>query len=98
MLRLFANPRVLAAFQFVGYALFFCLIATIAVPFTFPTRQLRAFVARQARAQGYPIEIDDLKVHVRGLIRLNQPVAVQQGLRAVRIGATVDDLLLGSRD
>ncbi len=70
MLRLFANPRVLAAFQFVGYALFFCLIATIAVPFTFPTRQLRAFVARQARAQGYPIEIDDLKLHGLGSVEL----------------------------
>ncbi len=65
MFRFFANPRLLFAVQLVGYALFFCLVAAIAVPFTFPTRQLRSFVTRQARAQGYPVEIDDLKI--RGL-------------------------------
>ncbi len=70
MFRLFANPRLQAAVQFVGYALFFCLIAAIAVPFTFPTRQLRSFVTRQARAQGYPIEIEDLKLHGLGGIEL----------------------------
>ena len=70
MLRLFANPRLLAATRFAGYALFFCLIATIAVPFTFPARQLRSFVTRQARAQGYPIEIEDLKLHGLGGIEL----------------------------
>jgi type II secretion system protein N len=70
MLRLFANPRLLAATRYAGYALFFCLVATIAVPFTFPARQLRSFVTRQARAQGYPIEIEDLKLHGLGGIEL----------------------------
>ncbi len=70
MFRLFSNPRLLTAVQLVGYALFFCLIAAIALPFTFPTRQLRSFVTRQARAQGYPIEIEDLKLHGLGGIEL----------------------------
>ncbi len=70
MFRLFANPRLQSAVQFLGYALFFCLIAVIALPYTFPTRQLRSFVARQARAQGYPIEIEDLKLHGLGGIEL----------------------------
>ena len=70
MFRLFANPRLQSAVQFVGYALFFCIVATIAFPFTFPTRQLRSLVSRQARAQGYPIEIEDLKLHGLGGIEL----------------------------
>lgn len=71
MLRLFANPRVAAVVQALGYTLFFCVVVAIALPFTFPTRQLRSFVSRQARAQGYPLEIDELKLHGLGGIELS---------------------------
>lgn len=51
--------------RWAGYVLFFFLIFLVAVPLTFPTRQLKSFIARQARAQGYPLEIESLAM--RGL-------------------------------
>lgn len=65
MERLMRHPRTLAALQYTGYTLFFLAALVLCVPWTFPTRQLRTFVARQARLAGYPVKMDD--IHLRGL-------------------------------
>ena len=71
MFRLFANPRLLSAVQWTAYAVFFCIVAALAVPFTFPTRQLRSFVTREAKVRGLPsVEIDDLKLKMLGGVEL----------------------------
>lgn len=58
-------PRVLSALRYCGYTLFFVVILLVAVPFTFPTRQLKSLVLRQARAQGYPLELES--INLKGL-------------------------------
>ncbi len=70
MNRLLAHPRVLAVLQWTGYTLFFLMVLILCVPLTFPTRQLRGFIARQARAQGYPLEIENLALHGLGGIEI----------------------------
>lgn len=70
MNRLLASPRLLATLQYAGYVLFFLVVLVLAVPATFPTRQLKAFVARQARAQGYPLEIEELRLKGLGGIEV----------------------------
>ena len=60
MLKLLENPRVVKALQMLGYALFFVAVVGFMLPYTFPKRQLVSFVARQARAQGYPVHIESL--------------------------------------
>ena len=58
-------PRVQSVAQYTGYVLFFLMILAIAVPATFPTRQLRGYLSREATARGYPLEIEALSL--RGL-------------------------------
>lgn len=65
MFRFLQHPRVIEIGRYAGYALFFVLVLMLSIPLTFPTRQLKSFLARQARAQGYPLEIEDLTL--RGL-------------------------------
>lgn len=65
MQRFWQHPRVIAAAQYAGYTLFFVLAVLLAFPWTFPSRQVRSYIAKQARAQGYPLQMDD--VRLRGL-------------------------------
>ena len=65
MQRFWQHPRFIAAAQYLGYTLFFVLAMLLAFPPTFPSRQVRSYIAKQARAQGYPLHMDD--VRLRGL-------------------------------
>ncbi len=67
---LLQHPRLLAILRYTGYTLFFVLILLVAVPFTFPTRQLKSLVLRQARAQGYPLELDSISLKGLGGIEV----------------------------
>lgn len=71
MQRFWQHPRVIAALQYAGYALFFMVILVFALPWTFPVRQLRSFVTKQARQQGYPMEIEEIRLRGLGGIELN---------------------------
>jgi type II secretion system protein N len=70
LLRFLQHPRVLEISRYFGYSLFFVLVLLLSIPVTFPTRQLKSFLARQARAQGYPLEIEDLSLHGLGGIEI----------------------------
>lgn len=78
MERLLRHPRLLAGLQYGGYSLFFVVALVLCLPWTFPSRQLRNFVSRQARQQGYPLSMDEIRlrglgsVHIDGL-RLTLP-------------------------
>ncbi len=61
-LQFLQHPRVFAIMRYTGYVLFFLFVLILAVPLTFPTRQLKSYVSRQAAAQGYPLEIDELSL------------------------------------
>ncbi len=65
MMRLLQHPRTLLVARMFGYSLFFLIAMLVALPLTFPTRQLRSFLAQKARSQGYPLEIENLAM--RGL-------------------------------
>ncbi len=65
MQRFWQHPRMIAAAQYFGYTLFFGLALLLAFPWTFPSRQVRSYIAMRARAQGYPLQIQD--VRLRGL-------------------------------
>jgi len=58
-------PRAQTVARVIGYVLFFLIVLLFAVPLTFPTRQLRSYLSREAKAAGYPLEIDELTL--RGL-------------------------------
>lgn len=70
MERFLRHPRTLAIAQYTGYTLFFLTALVLCVPWTFPTRQLRTFVARQARMQGFPIKMDDIKLRGLGSVQI----------------------------
>lgn len=65
MQRFWEHPRFIAALQYAGYTMFFVLAVLLAFPWTFPSRQVRTFIAKQARAQGYPLQMED--VQLRGI-------------------------------
>ena len=65
MQRFWEHPRFIAALQYAGYTMFFVLAVLLAFPWTFPSRQVRTFIAKQARAQGYPLHMED--VQLRGI-------------------------------
>ncbi len=71
MQRFWQHPRMIAALQYAGYALFFMVILVFALPWTFPVRQLRSFVTKQARQQGYPMDIEEIRLRGLGGIELN---------------------------
>lgn len=62
MQRFWQHPRVIAAAQYLGYALFFLMALLLAFPPTFPSRQVRSYIAKQARAQGYLLQMDDIRL------------------------------------
>ena len=70
MERLMRHPRTLAALQYTGYTLFFLAALVLSLPWTFPTRQLRTFVARQARLAGYPVKMDDIRLGALGRVEI----------------------------
>lgn len=71
MERLLRHPRLLAGLQYGGYSLFFVIALVLCLPWTFPSRQLRNFVARQARQQGYPVHMDDIRLRGLGSVRID---------------------------
>ena len=79
MERIWQYPRLLKAARIAGYVLFFVAVLAVALPLTFPTRQLKGFLTRQAQAQGYPLAIESLRltglssVEVRG-VALTLPI------------------------
>jgi type II secretion system protein N len=99
MQRFWQHPKVAAALQYGGYTLFFVVVMVLAVPWTFPTRQLRTFIAKQARQQGYPLEMDELRltalggVEVGGL-RLTLPGKAGEPIEGGAIGPGVPEVEL----
>jgi type II secretion system protein N len=59
------RPRLQNAAKWTGYVLFFGLVLLFALPWTFPSRQLRNFAIKQAAAQGYVLDIGH--IGLRGL-------------------------------
>lgn len=71
MQRFWQHPKVIAGLQYAAYTLFFLLIMLVAIPWTFPTRQLRSYVTKQARQAGYPLEIEEIKLRGLGGVELS---------------------------
>ena len=71
MERILRHPRTLAALQYTGYTAFFIVALVLCIPWTFPSRQLRTFVARQARLAGYPLKLDSISLSGLGSVQVN---------------------------